>query len=323
MSLLSDVSETEKQSASQSICANRCYSPGNYCRHPGLRAYLQCSCHWVQWNLDFFGWRKLNIPTGMLRIGQTQQLPPFFAQNFKLHLLDTYTLSAIPLCLAVQFIDSVWSESYFCWKGSNKSLPMQMKIVRKLYNLWTGQSHNLSKKIGKGKGNYPMCCLVSWQANQATQLPSSFSVLSPWEDTNLSFFFPMPFFLPYWNSILLKSLLTLSHLAETTYQTPQLPTELYEKVEAWTKSKTLTILWNQVQKCFFFFSINFRVIRTNMQILCPDRMYNLKNELILQIALFHFFVIFQAVYSNDSGICFLVLQQLLHCFFVFPVAFLN
>lgn len=66
---------------------------------------------------------------------------------------------------------------------------------------------------------------------------------------------------------------------------------------------------------FFFFSINFRVIRINMQILCPDRMYNLKNELILQIALFHFFVIFQAVYSNDSGICFLVLQQLLHCFF--------
>lgn len=181
------------------------------------------------WLKKTWGTSVKSIPTGMLRIGQTQQLPPFFAQNFKLHLLDTYTLTAIPLCLTVQFIDSGWSESCFCWKGSNKPLLMQMKIVRKLYNFWTGQSHNLSKKIGKGKGKYPMCCLVSWKANQTTQLPSSFSVLSPWEDTNLSFFFPMPFFLPYCNSILLKSLPTLSYLAGTTYQTPQLPAEVYER----------------------------------------------------------------------------------------------
>lgn len=161
MSLLSDVSETEKLSASHSICANRCYSLGNYCRHLGLSAYLQYSCHWVQWNLDFFGWRKLGgrVLKPFLQecwgLAKLNNFHHFFCSEPQTspsrHFLYINCYSPMPDCTVNGFW-LIWK--LLLLKREHQISSNAHENCEKTLQLWSGQSCNLSKKPGKGNRNY-------------------------------------------------------------------------------------------------------------------------------------------------------------------------
>lgn len=145
----------------------------------------------------------------------------------------------------VEFIDSSRSESYHCWKGSIIALPVHSKSSGS-FQLWSGQSHSLSKKSGKEKE------ATQWVAQPAgrptmqhnCQVHSVFSLRGR---INLNFFFPLCIHLfSYLDSILLNSLPSLSHFYEICYRTPQLLAEVSREVKTWTKSMTGQILSNQV-----------------------------------------------------------------------------
>lgn len=126
-------------------------------------------------------------PTGILRIAaKPNNFHHFFAQNLKLHLLDT--LSTLTQRLPMY---SLWIlVIFFPWK-----LLLLKREYRISFNphkkgqgtlqLWYGQSYSSSQKIGHGKGNYSIC----WSASCRVHPPSS--ILCPCGDINLSFFFPM------------------------------------------------------------------------------------------------------------------------------------
>lgn len=189
----------------------------------------------------------------------------------------------------VEFIDSSRSESYHCWKGSIIALPVHSKSSGS-FQLWSGQSHSLSKKSGKEKE------ATQWVAQPAgrptmqhnCQVHSVFSLRGR---INLSFFFPhVSTYFHIWTRYFWIHCPVCHTFMKSV-------TGLHSYWQRWAER------WRHGQKVWLdrscqiksksIFSIHLAAVGTNMKRLCPTykmyvpyKMYSFKRELILQIAFF-------------------------------------
>lgn len=190
----------------------------------------------------------------------------------------------------VEFIDSSRSESYHCWKGSIIALPVHSKSSGS-FQLWSGQSHSLSKKSGKEKEATQW---VAQPAGRPTMLHNCqvHSVFSLRGRINLSFFFP-----PMYPLIFIFGLDTFEFTAQSvTLLWNLLPdSTVTGRGEQKGEDMDKKYDWTDPVKSSLrvFFSIHLAAVGTNMKRLCPTykmyvpyKMYSFKHELILQIAFF-------------------------------------